>query len=398
LHRAIEGWITPSNLVGLVRNTAPFLFAYIRERPLPEGARLIECGDHPLAYLEILQGAERLESGALTDTELLEDYFALCLASHHATVATYVPTDVDAKIRGLLWRRTRDKDSLRRMFTFAQRAARWDISRISRRATELGDYGPVSGHDGEHLSVLAGALGAFLRTGNSEYAELASGTIEKELARQVDVFRLALTTKGCELDALRLAATLTHNAGDLDQGISFWPAGEVYDAARGRFHRLSHENAIPFDGTFQLAARLYKKAMATEGHRNYPLRAVKALRQSPALLLPLGPFLEDWGATLATHPSLDWQARADTLAALLAGCRTIPNQRGYFRAIHGMTESLEGRMDQVVRLLPSRARADWKDSPIRRNCGVPRVSFESMMKKILASVIAALVSSSAIQP
>jgi hypothetical protein len=99
------------------------------------------------------------------------------------------------------------------------------------------------------------------------------------------------------------------------------------------------------------------------------------------------------------HPlAYDWQERADTLAALFWGCRTIPNQRGYFGAIHRMTESLEGRMDQVVRLLPSRARADRKDSPIRRNCGVLRVSFESMMKKILASVIAALVSSSAIQP
>jgi len=31
------------------------------------------------------------------------DYFALCLASHFSTVATFVPTDVDSKIRGHCW-------------------------------------------------------------------------------------------------------------------------------------------------------------------------------------------------------------------------------------------------------------------------------------------------------
>ena len=31
------------------------------------------------------------------------NYFALCLASHFATVASYVPTDVDSKIRGHCW-------------------------------------------------------------------------------------------------------------------------------------------------------------------------------------------------------------------------------------------------------------------------------------------------------
>ncbi len=379
----IEGWIAPANLVGLVRNTAPFVFAWMAECPLPEGVRLIERGHHPMGFVEILQGAASLESGGLPDPELHEDYFALCLASHHATVATYVPTDVDAKIRGLLWRKTRDIDSLRRMFAFARRAAHWDVSRISRRGIDVGDTGRVSGHDGEHLSVLAGGLGAFLRAGDAEYAELAAGTIEAGLRRQAAVFRLALESRGCELDALRLAATLTHNAGDLDQGISFWPAGDSHAAARRRFGRLAHENVSPFEGTFQIAARLYKKAMATEGHRNYPLRAVKALRQTPDLLLPLGPFFDEWGETAATHPSLDWQARADTLAALLTGCRTIANQRGYFRAIHGMAQALEARIEHVVRLLPSRARADWKDSGIRRKSAVPRLSFESMMKKMV---------------
>lgn len=61
--------------------------------------------------------------------------------------------------------------------------------------------------------------------------------------------------------------------------------------------------------------------MATEGHRNYPLRGVKPLWCSPDLLLPLGPFFDEWGGLVAVHSCLDWQDRADVLAGLVHGCR-----------------------------------------------------------------------------
>jgi hypothetical protein len=357
----IGEYIAPANLLGLVRNTAPFLWPSVEAAARP--ARLIEAGGGATGYLEILRGGESADT--------VEDYFALCIACHHATVGTFVPTDVDSKIRGLLWRDTRNVDEARRMFEFALRSTAWSVDGLSRKAV-----GDVSGHNGEQLSVLLGALGAFLRFHDGEYAARAAAAVDAELAREAQAFDAA---RG--LDGLRLAALLTHNAGDADQGISFWPKSGPYAEYRRRFGRLAHENAAPYGGAFQRAAAVYKRAMSCEGHRNYPLRAVKALRRSADLLAPISPFLDDWGELVSGHPLLSDQDRADTAAALLHGCRTIPNQRGYYRALAGMAPP-----DAVLRLMPNRARAQWREASVRKQVAVPRVSFESMMGKLAAGV------------
>lgn len=343
----------------------------------------MDAGGHPMGYLEVLAGAEALEQSSSDGEEWNEDYFALCLACHHATVATFVPTDVDSKIRGLLWRRARSVESMERMFRMALRAHRWSIQGISTRATEAAGVGPVSGHDGEMLSVFAGALGTFVRAGADVLAREAEAAIEAELAREAAEFRFAYRTPGCELDVLRLATSLTHNAGDLDQGISFWGKSESYGAARARLSRLAHENKSPFDGWYQVAADIYRRAMSPEGHRHYPLRGVKALRRSAEYLLPLGPFFDDWGAIVATHPGLTMEERAEVVAALITGCRKLEGQRGYYRALHGFFGAFRGSAERVIKMLPVTARNDWKNAELRRQLAVPRSSFESMMRKMI---------------
>ena len=374
-----KSYISPATIVEQVRNTAPFL----NVARIDDGKRLIECRE----YLEILARGEALAEASLDDDSMIEDYFALCIAAHHATVATFVPTDVDTKIRGLLWRDTRSTGSLERMFRFARHAMTWSIEGISKRATALAGVGAVSGHNGEQLSVLAAALGSFLHAGEEALAEEATNAIDDELGREATEFQHALHTRGCELDALCLAASLTHNAGDLDQGITFWPSSAAHRDAKLRFGRLAHENTTPYNRAYHTAARVYKAVMSCEGHRHYPLRGVRALRQSRDLLLPLGPFFDDWGATVARHPLLTSEDRAETLAALLAGSRKIEGQRGYYRAIHGMGEALGGSMDALAKLLPKTARDDWKNPETRKLISVPRVSFESMMRKMLAAAL-----------
>jgi hypothetical protein len=374
-------YIGPARIVEQVRNTAPFL-AVPR---LNDGARLIDCTD----FLDVLARGEALQEAKLDEQAIREDYFALCVAAHHATVATFVPTDVDTKIRGLLWRETSSVESMERMFRFALGAMKWSVEGISTRATALAGLGAVSGHNGEQLSVLAAALGAFVRKGADALAEEAAAAIDAELKREAAEFTHAVRTRGCELDALRIAASLTHNAGDLDQGISFWPTSARHREWSGRFGRLAHENASPYGGTYQKAARVYKAAMACEGHRHYPLRAVRGLRQSADLLLPLGPFLDDWGARVARHPALTEEDRVETLEALLAGARKIPGQRGYYRAICGMREALGSRMEPLARQVGKTGRDDWKNAETRKLVSVPRVSFESMMRKLLAATLPA---------
>ena len=210
-----NGKIGPGNLLGLVKNTAPFIFEFgfvPDATPLPvraAPARPIEMSEHPYGWLEILKSAESIASADNPTTEQREDYFALCIACHHATVATFIPTDVDSKIRGHLWQQREDPLAMRRMFDFTVNAMKWDISRISTRATARSGVGPVSGHNGEMLGVLAGALGGFLKNGDAEYAEKAAATIEAELKREAHelffVIENCRSGKPWELDLLRLA-------------------------------------------------------------------------------------------------------------------------------------------------------------------------------------------------
>ncbi len=375
-----SGMIGPANLVSLVRNTAPWLFS----GAIPAETAAAALVGEPRGWITILRLAE--QPGW---TPSRDEYFILCLACHHATVATYIPTDVDAKIRGVLWNQGMNAASLQTRTQAAFAARTWDIAGISARAVTLDGKRPVSGHDGEYLAVLTGALAAHERRGDAAAAAEVSAVIDGELEREADIFTAAAARTGRELDVLRLATVLTHNAGDLDQGISFWDEDDARLAPhRARLHRLAHENAAPYRGVFQTAARLYREAMASEGHRNYPLRGVKALRSSPDLLLPIAPFLETWGGTIATHPSLAIEERAEIAAALLSGCRKIAGQVGYFRALAGLVERLSGPLDQLIKHLPGALKSGFKDPEVRRHLALKESSFASSMAKKAASLLA----------
>ena len=156
-------WISPETLLSQVYNTAPYLQARV---PAPEPGRLIEIGGTPDGFLRILASWENIRRPDLQHAEQLQDYFALCLACHHATVATFVPTDVDTKIRGMVWRETADPDVLKPMLRFALAARGWTEQGISTRSIR-----GVSGHNGEHWSAIAGGLGRMLEIGETASAE-----------------------------------------------------------------------------------------------------------------------------------------------------------------------------------------------------------------------------------
>jgi hypothetical protein len=370
---AWKGWIAPETLLEQVRNTAPFLFV---NSPETEFFRIIEEAE---AWVK--NPPEGYEAQ-------LEHYFRLCLAVHQTTVATFIPTDVDSKIRGLVWAKTRDRELLRRMGDQALAMGSWPVAAISRRWDEVDQLGAISGHNGEWLSVLAGAHGRFLEISDAEYAEKTAEAIHAELEREAESFRIASKRQGREIEALRIAASVTHNLGDLDQGISFWEgSAALYAASKVRFHRLAHENKTPYGGIFQVAAKVYSSLLASEGHRHYPLRPVKALRKSADLLLPLGPFLDDWGATVGQHAALAKEDRVEVLDALIKGCVKVPGQQGYFRAIAGFAEAAGRNFEQAVDLLPAGTKKKLRDSAFQKLVTLPRGSFESSMKKAFRKLV-----------
>lgn len=358
------GMIGPAKLLGLVENTAPWLLA---------------AGPPSSPWGPILEDARTWHPVGTPSEAEFERYFVLCLAAHHTTVATYVPTDVDSKIRGLLWR-GREPATVERMIARVFDWMTWDVDAVSARVVHTA-HGPVSGLDGERLGVLMGALHATFHAGRSELAEAVVARIDAELAREAAALSELASAPGRELDALRLASILTHNAGDVDQGISFWPGSGPTGPFRERFGRLAHENVRPYRGTFHRAAEVYKQSLAPEGHRNYPLRGVRPLRQSRDLLLPISPFLDEWGALVATHPLLAPADRGEVLAALLSGCQKLGAQSGYYRAIAGLAHATSRGLESCAPHLPAALRRALADREVRRHVAMPRVSFESSMKK-----------------
>ena len=380
------GMISPEALISLVESTAPFLNE-IQEEDLPPSSRssIMYEGSHPLGFVRILREAPRLYECERPDKQELIDYFALCLACHHATVATYVPTDVDSKIRGTLWDSSNDPEVLRTMFKLSLEAMTWGVKGISSRYTEMAKVGPVSGHNGEMLGVLAGALGAFIRNKMSEQIEEVTSAIDAELAREAKEWNFTLDLvyrgKGFERQLLAIAGSLTHNIGDLDQGIGYWPKTPEYEPFRTRFADYNHAHAAAYDGAYSRCLTIYKKLMASEGHRHYPLREVKALRQSPELLLPLGPYLDDWGGVIARSKTLADEDRRDVLSQLLQGCKKIAGQTGYYRAISGMAEQMGGRFAKLCDNLPKTSRVLLKDRKVISHLQTSKASFEGSMAK-----------------
>jgi hypothetical protein len=373
----LEGFIHPQTILDQVRNTAPYLFDGLK----PATGRLVS---QP-GYREILGTAFESPSTAAE----LQDYFALCLAAHHATVGTFVPTDVDSKIRGLLWKESRDPEALRAMADLALRAPSWSLAGVSTRWSVIPGHAPVSGHNGEWFSVFAGALGRFAGLGDEEYAGKMAAAIDAELRREAGIFAAALRKPGLEIETLCLAMLLTHNVGDLDQGISFWEGGQTA-SYRPRFGRLAHENTQPYGGVFQWAAKLYKENLSAEGHRHYPLRAVRPLRKSPDLLLPIGPFFDEWGGIIATHAALNAEERGEVLDALVKGCRKVPNQAGYYRAIAGFQQTNARNFEQAAERMPAASRKELRDPALRQRVAVPRRSFESSLGKKVAAMRSAV--------
>jgi hypothetical protein len=353
-------WISPETLIAQVHNAAPFLDARL---PATEPGPLIELGNSSDGFRRILANWRNMLRAGITPEEQLQSYFALCLACHHATVATFVPTDVDTKIRGIVWGESRDPDVLRPMLRLALAARSWTEDGISVRSVR-----GVSGHNGEHQSAIAAGLGRLLELGDVASAEEAQAAIEAEIDREQAVFDEAAAEPHAELDLLRLSMTLSHNRGDLTQGMGFWKKTPLsaplmeHLAARGRF---------------ALAVRIYQHTgLSSEGHRHYPLRPVKALRRSPATLLPLCPFLDEWGSVVA-----QLEESHEVLAALVVGCQKVKGQQAYYRAIAGMRAASSGAFERAATRMPNSAQRLLRSAEMRKLIDVSRLSFESMMRK-----------------
>ena len=328
-----------------------------------------------------LRGAESVEHAHGPE------YFRLLIAAHHATVATFVPTDVDSHIRYHAWQRCDDPAGLRALVDVLEETASWDAREVSARVVELA--GGVSGHDGEWMAVRAGALGRAIALGDEAVIDAQTSFLDAMLERHARAFDAVRSARGAELPALQVVATIAHNLGDLSRVVEAWPtktpsALEI----RRRYVRLGHETEG--DPRFALAGRIYKRAMASENPRFLGLRAARALRSHRSLLLGIGPFFDGWGETVGRHPALDEGARGEVLAALVSCHLAAPTVQGFLRAIRGFHHAAPGGVERHASYVAARERGALRAGAIREAMGVDRARFEArMVNKYRAALEAA---------
>jgi hypothetical protein len=311
----------------------------------------------------------------------------LLLAAHFVTVATFVPTDVDTRIRHHLWWLLDTEEQLLAGLAHVDEAASWDPARVSARLVEAKGLGAVCGHQGEWFSVWAGALGRALALGADRARDHAIGRIEDELLREAKIFDAVLHA-GDPLDVLRISTVLAHNLGDLSRVVEAWPKTlPDPDGLRDRFMRLGHEHVERYGGSFVLAGAINTPIMAPENDRFLALRPARPLRKARALLLPIGPFFDDWGELIGRTPLLDEDERVEVVAALIETHLQRPTQVGCMRALAGFDRTFHGGLLAIEDALPARERKLVRGGPIREQLGVDRTRFEARMAKRLEHVV-----------
>ena len=365
----MKAGILNSVLVEQVRNTAAWLWT----DPASNALTVIfdSAQDEPLEGPGALERALRLR-----------------LAAHYATVATFVPTDVDAHIRHHMWLSVGDPETFARAKACIDEAVARDARVVSARVTD-----GLSGHDGEWFSVRAGALGRALVLGLSDNAAVLADEIDAELDREQRIFTEALKRGAPATTALALSTAIAHNLGDLSRVVDAWPKAARASELCARYSRLGHADAAGQRAEFLVAGALNKELMALENHRFLALRKPRALRRSRALLLPVGPWFDAWGETVCRSELLDEADRAEVVAALVELHLRSPAQEGCLRALAAFHRETRGGLGWYDSALPARLRKEIGRGRIREALDIPSERFEARIEARCRALLARLTDS-----
>ncbi len=345
--------IAPLLLLSQVENTAPFIFddefGEVSRQPHVTLLRALKRGERPI--------------------EGHADYFRFCLSAHHATVASFVPTDVDIAIRSKLWDGTLPTETLEAMAYVVEESFTWSARGLSTRQVRHDQGGPaLSGLLGEWYSTAAAAYGA-LRKRSPGIAERILAAIRSEVEREERIF-LQFEENGDKRRLLETSTIIAHNLGDLDRVIDLWELPDT-DPLR-EFYKRS--------GVSARAGEWNRVHMAAENHRHLALRKPRSVRRRSEWLLPIGPFFDDWGMAIAR--GLTPEEVGEVTEALVDGWHKIPETVGYPRALAGIFEAFPGGGSALRRTVPARIFRSLESGRLRTLIGVPRARFEASWSKL----------------
>ena len=349
--------IAPSLLIEQVRSAAPYLF----EGPDPSGPGY--------RYIRVLRAYDGRPLNALA-------YYELCLCAHWATAGSFVPTDVD---NGIRWKHWQDVQPglIEEQAKLVLESLTWDYAPVTAKITGAGKT-RLSTHEGTWFSVAVGAYAACLSI-KSGFSARVLAAMSAEAEREDRAY--AAISDPIEL--LKASALVAHNFGDLDRVVDQWELPGI-DALRRALYDAAKPGSSHFEGRLGRAGLLHQKHMGADNHRHYPLRAAKGLRKSADLLLPVGPFFDDWGRRVGRHPALAPEEVAETVRALVDGWVRMHEPIGYARALSGILEVFPGGRKALSKLLPSKDGRMLESGPLKAALDVPQARFEAQWANKLA--------------
>lgn len=331
--------IAPNLLMKDIENTAPFLF---------QGE--IKTSEEKQEYLQKLRDYKT--NSKLLKQLNLSDYFHLCISAHWTTAGTFVPTDVDNQIRYSLWKHPSIKKNIIKMKEMTIDSLTWDYSQVSeRKCFDREGQTLMSTHEGTWFSVAIGAYCALKTYEMHEEANEVAKVILQEIKSE-EAIMLELREKRDHINFLRAAPLLAHNFGDLDRVMVQWEMHESDDFCKS-IYRLGHELNDQYSAILVYGGQVNKAFTSKENHRHMALRRPKSLRKSYQFLIPVGPFMDQWGAKLVHSKKLNEVELADIITALYEGYQREEEAIGYTRALSGILKALESDLKFFEPYLPS---------------------------------------------
>ena len=154
-----------------------------------------------------------------------------------------------------------------------------------------------------------------------------------------------------------------------------WELDDDSPLKKGAYN-AGHEKRAGLPEELYEAGELNKAHMAIENHRHFALRRPRCLRRGRDFLLPIAPFLEDWGQSIAESKDLSPGEKGEIAECLVDGWVRLPLTVGYARALAGMESSMPGGAWALWNEMPARNARTLQTGKLRQAVTQPRERFQ----------------------
>jgi len=114
------------------------------------------------------------------------------------------------------------------------------------------------------------------------------------------------------------------------------------------------------------------------------MRQPKCIRKSSKFLIPVGPFMDDWGTALGSSNLLSAQEKAEIIVAMFDGYERQDEAFGYCRGYGAMVKACES-MDEVETWISFDVMNEINKSEFKKIAQIDRADFEQKYKDELDS-------------